>query len=388
MVFGGMANFHWAHHHYKDALPVADHRSASKFSETKCPGRNTKETKCFGITGECFCPDTWKWKAMQLNHPCRVLSQSGFSPCFLIQWKYIFYPGVVGYRRLQSLIQGKKSEGIFHYGHFYHLRLTENSTENVIEQLKPSKSLPSTDNRIIKPARRDLNSWWKIKPFRNVPMAPEPSSQRAELGVGSLARSASKDFPSWEVWWDLCPAWQESLLLCSSTQKMFVSCSSASEVTILSARWQDTRALKGTEGSVGELWRHLFDSLFFVGLVEQSFHSDWIMASFPDQAPLPTKPYGETRPGTGEKVTEIPQQCPKQTNKWKSSLSQPGSSSAFLSHHACWWSSKVITGPCSSAGHSAASFGTGRFLFDSLPSLRAPFTCTVSPPRTPGIFVF
>lgn len=59
-----------------------------------------------------------KWVFSVFSHPVKIQ----------------FISRSCGLQELWSLIQGRKSEGIFHYSHFYHLRLTENSTENVIEK--------------------------------------------------------------------------------------------------------------------------------------------------------------------------------------------------------------------------------------------------------------
>lgn len=99
---------------------------------------------------------------------------------------------------------------------------------------------------------------------------------------------------------------------------------------------------------------------FFVGLVEQSFYSELIMASFPDQLPRHHSPPNQMV-GWGleleRKWLKPPSNIPNKKKQWETSLSQPRNST-FPSHEAFWWNSKLVTGPCNSAGHLAGSFGT------------------------------
>lgn len=101
----------------------------------------------------------------------------------------------------------------------------------------------------------------------------------------------------------------------------------------------------------------------FAGLVEQTFYSELIMASFPDQAPLLT-----VTPGLEleEKGTEIPQQHPKQTNSGKPDAS--GQQLQCPSQPRWFWGNSqvppwscMVTGPCSSAGIQQVHLGQEGF---------------------------
>lgn len=72
------------------------------------------------------------------------------------------------------------------------------------------------------------------------------------------------------------------------------------------------------------------------------------MTSFPEQAPLPTKPCSETRPGTGEKATEMPRNIPTKQTGGKAACPRAGT--PVLSHSVIWGAAGLAQGPAAVLG--------------------------------------